>query len=271
MSEQSGWQLTEDGPEAYERSIVPAFSGAWAKDLVKRAALKKGERVLDVACGTGIVARYATKSVGENGQVAGVDVNDVMIDKARQISADTGKAIDWRQGDIAALPFSDKEFDAVLCQQGLQYFPDRELALKEMFRVLVPGGRIILSVWRPIQYFPFYIALHKALGRYVNADAALTLASAFTHGDTELLKSLCNNAGFRNIHIRLVIKQMRSPSLEEFFYGGMAASPFAGAILALDDTIRNKMLQSIEEPLLNYIDDDGLAAPMECYVMTARK
>lgn len=271
MGEQGGWQLIGDAPESYERFIVPAFSGAWAKDLVKRAVLKEGERVLDAACGTGIVARCAATFVGENGQVAGVDVNEVMLDKARQISAHNAKAIEWRQGSITALPFSDAKFDAVLCQQGLQYFPDRELALEEMCRVLVPGGRVVLSVWRPMQYFPFYIALHKALGQYVGADAALTLASAFTLGDAELLKSLGNEAGLNDIHVRLVIKQMRCPSLEEFFYGGMAASPFAGAILALGDAIRDEMLRGIERSLLNYIDDDGLAAPMECYVLTARK
>ena len=271
MNESNGWQLLSDGPEAYEKFIVPAFSGVWAKDLVKQAALQKNERVLDAGCGTGIVARYAKENVGKSGMVVGVDVNASVIRKACQISDDTGNGIEYRQSDICALPFSDQTFDAVLCQQGLQYFSNREQALKEMWRVLTPGGRLVLSVWRPIHYFPFYIAVHKALDRYVNAEAAAKIASAFALGDVKQLRTLGAKAGLENIHIRLVIKQMQVPALEDFFWGGMAASPFAESVLALNDKIQNEMLQSIQNSLLDYIDDDGLTAPMESYVLTARK
>jgi ubiquinone/menaquinone biosynthesis C-methylase UbiE len=271
MGEQSGWQLDGDAPEAYEKYIVPAFSGSWARDIVKRAALRKGEWVLDVACGTGIVARHAAPIVGREGRIAGVDINKVMLDKARQISSRSGLEIEWKVGDITGLPFPDGIFDAVLCQQGLQYFPNPESALKEMRRVLAPDGRVVISVWRPIGYSPFYSTLHQVLEKYVNADAAKTLASAYKLGDIDSLKSLVKGAGLTDIRTRLVIKQMRCPSLTEFFYGGMTASPFAEAIMALDDSVRTEMLQTIESSISHYIDDDGLAAPMESHVLTARK
>jgi len=151
MGEQSGWQLSGNAPEAYERYIIPALFHEWACDLVETAAVQAGERVLDVACGTGVVARVAASRVGKAGHVVGVDVNEGMLGMARTVPPSLGTTITWQQGDAAALPLPNAAFDVVLCQQGLQYFPQREAALREMARVLVPGGRLALSVWRPIE------------------------------------------------------------------------------------------------------------------------
>ena len=271
MNNQGGWQLVGDAPEAYEKYIVPAFSGAWAKDIVERAALKKGESVIDVACGTGIVTRHVGAYVGRKGRVVGLDINQVMLDKARRISAAAGWDVEWKHGDITRLPFPDGMFDAVLCQQGLQYFPDPHAALMEMRRVLASDGRMVISVWRPIRYSPFYATLHQVLEKYVSADAARTLASAYKLGDLDSIKPIFEAAELKVLRARLVIKQMRCPSLTEFFYGGMAASPFAENIMALDDSVRDEMLRTIKRSVSEYMDDDGLAAPMEAYVLTARK
>jgi len=271
MNEKSGWQLCGDGPEAYEKYIVPAFSGAWAQDIVNRAALRNGDRILDVGCGTGIVARYAFKSLGESGHITGVDVNKIVLEKAREICRPNVTPIEWKQGNVTALPFSDTKFDVVLCQQGLQYFADRLSALNEIYRVLVTEGRVVFSVWRSIEYFPFYSALHGALEQYVSAEAASMLASAFTLGDSMQLKALFESAGFKNIDICLIIKQMRCSPLEDFLIGGFVASPFANDILALEKSKREKMFQMIQNSISNYIDDHGLAAPMECYVVSAIK
>ncbi len=271
MTQKSGWQLSGDAADIYESIIVPAFVEEWTKDLVKRAELKEGENVLDAACGTGIVARNAAAVVGSKAHVTGVDINKVMLDKAREISARCNDNIHWQQDDITALDLQDEAFDVVLCQQGLQYFSDRTLALEQIHRALVPGGRIVFSFWRGIQYFPFYTALHKALGRYVGNDAALTLASAFSITDTTQLKSDLKKMGFKNICSRLVIKQMHCTCFEDFFYGGMAASPFAKDLFALNKAVINEMFNDISESVLNYMDDDGLVAPMEAYVLTAGK
>ncbi len=179
--------------------------------------------------------------------------------------------IQWKQGDVTALPFSDAKFDVALCQQGLQYFPDRSRALNEINRVLVNKGRVVFSVWRPIEYFPFYSVLHRVLEQYVSAEAASMLASAFTLGDSMQLRVLLENAGFKNIDICLTIKQMRYSPLEQFLIGGFVASPFANDILALEESKREEMFQTIKNSISNYIDDHGLAAPMECYVVSAIK
>ena len=125
----------------YERVMVPAVFGPWGKDLLDTVALPAGTRVLDVACGTGIVARLVALQVGPTGRVVGLDANEAMLTVARAQPQSTGAQVEWQQGDATRLPFRDAEFGAVLCQQGLQYVPDRPAALQEMKRVLASGGR----------------------------------------------------------------------------------------------------------------------------------
>lgn len=272
MSQQSGWQLSGNAPVAYERYIIPAFMGEWAQDLVATAGLRAGERVLDVACGTGVVARYAVPAVGSTGQVVGVDVNESMLAMARTVSPPSGASLEWRQSDALALPFPDATFEVVLCQQGLQYFPERATALREMARVLVPGGRLVLSVWRAARYqHGFFAVIPEVLERYVGAEVASPLRMAFSLGEAEELRALLLGAGFRAPQVRLVIKQMRYAPLEEYLSGWVAASPMAGAVAALDEATRTAMFHEFQTALRPYVDDDGLASPMECNVALAQR
>lgn len=144
MAEYEQWQLDGRAPELYERYLVPAITAVWAADLVERAAPRSGERVLDVACGTGIVARRAAERVGNHGRVVGLDLNSGMLAVARSLSSQDASGIEWREGSALAMPLPDAAFDLVLCQLELQFFPDRPLALREMRRALVPGGRLAL-------------------------------------------------------------------------------------------------------------------------------
>lgn len=149
--------------ETYERSIVPYLFRPWAQVLLDRASVQPGERVLDVACGTGIVAREAAKIVGSAGQAVGVDVNPAMLAVAQEAAAGEGISVEWRESDASDLPFSDESFDAVFCQQGLQFFPQRDSATRKMHRVLVPGGRALVSVWRDLELHPFFAALDQVM------------------------------------------------------------------------------------------------------------
>jgi ubiquinone/menaquinone biosynthesis C-methylase UbiE len=135
---QSGWQFSSDAPRSYEKYIVSALFDHRARELIATAGLRPGERVLDFACGTGIVARHALRAVAPGGRADAFDVNDGMLEVARATSANGG--VRFQAGDAAAAPVAEHSFDVVLCQQGLQYFPDRPAALREMRRALVPGG-----------------------------------------------------------------------------------------------------------------------------------
>lgn len=270
MDKHSGWQLSGNAPEAYERYIIPALFGEWAQDLVETAALRVGERVLDVACGTGVVAQYAAPVVGRTGQVIGMDVNESMLAMARTIAPPQGAVIAWQYGDAAALPLPDATFDVVLCQQGLQYFPQRAAALREMARVLVPGGRLVLSVWRALERQPFFVALVDAIELHLHAEVATLQRAAFTLGDAAELRGLVSTAGFCAPHIQLVVKLMRYPSLAEYLPGYLAATPMAGAVAAMATARRTAMFQDLQTALRPYVDDTGLAVPMECHVVVAR-
>ncbi len=271
MNDQSGWQLEGDAPDAFERYMGPAFVETWTREIVKRANLVNEERLLDVACGTGMVARGSAGTLGPSGDITGIDLNAAMLKKARKIGEETGLSIAWEESDVTSMPFTDHRFDVAICQQSLQYFPEKDRALSEVYRVLAPGGRFLLSVWRSMSYFPFYVAFHEALERYVGAAPASMLASAFTMGDAEELRGLVEDAGFTDVRVSIVIKQMKSPSVGELVRRGALASPFAGEIMAMDPLERDGMIRAMEASLLDYVDDDGLAAPMESYIVTASK
>ena len=133
MTQQGQWQVAGSAPEVYERELVPAVFGVWAPILVELAQPRPGERVVDVACGTGIVARIAATSVGPTGAVVGVDLNPGMLSVARSV-VPTG-SIQWQEASADKLPFPDGSFNVVYCQLGLQFFADRAAALREMRRV----------------------------------------------------------------------------------------------------------------------------------------
>jgi ubiquinone/menaquinone biosynthesis C-methylase UbiE len=138
----------------YERSLVTYTMRPFTTILLEHANPQPGERVVDVACGTGIAARQTAPRVGVTGMLVGVDLNLAMLAVARSQPALAGAVIDWREGNAQALPLPDGAFDLALCQRGLQFFPDRGAALHELVRVLAPGGRVAVSVWRSLEHSP---------------------------------------------------------------------------------------------------------------------
>ena len=266
-----GWQLEESSAEAYERYLVPLLFAPGAQYLVELAAPGPGERVLDVACGTGIVARRAVQRVGSGGKVVGLDINEGMLEVARKVSADIHPAIEWQQGDATGMPLSDRAFDIVFCQQGLQFFPDRPAALGEMHRVLVHNGRLALSVLRYVEHNPGYRLLAEALERHVDPDAGAMMRSPFTSLTTDELRDLITGAGFRDARIFLGIGPVRYPSVEEFLRWEGASSPLAGPIGALRDDVREALIRDVGEALRTYTDDEGIVFPTETYLAAARR
>src|SRR5262249_25921978 len=227
----------------------------WVRRLVDVAALQPAEHVLDIACGTGFVARLAAQRVGANGRVVGIDLNASMIEAARTVSnQDASTIIEWRIGDAATLPFEDSAFDAILCQQGLQFFPDRVQALREMRRVLRPGGRLAFTVWSAISDTPYAAALAAALARHVSPEAGAMARAAHALHDAVELHDLVAAAGFANVRVRPTIETTKLPLPEEFVPGHFAALPMAETIARLTPNRHTALIEDITEALRPYVD-----------------
>jgi ubiquinone/menaquinone biosynthesis C-methylase UbiE len=265
-----GWQLAASGPEAYERHLVPRIFASWAERLVAAGEVAVGDRVLDVGTGTGVVAREAARRVGTSGTVVGLDVNEKMLDAARSASEGPSRSIEWRSGAAADLPFPDAGHDVVLCQQALQFVPEPTAALGEMRRVLVPGGRLAVSVWRPIEQSPAYPPLARTLGDHVGPEAERTMRSAFPSWTAAQLRHRLADAGFSDVTVRIEVGDVRYPSVREFVRQEAASSPLAGPIGDMDAEARDELLADLTERLADRIDDEGVVSAMESWVALAR-
>lgn len=267
----SGWQLDVPAAAAYERNLVPIICGPLAAELVDRVEVKPGQRVLDVACGTGAVARQAAERVGPSGEVVGVDVAEPMLAVAREITAGTLPPIRWERAEAADLPFPDASFDAVVCSEGLQFFPDRASALVEMHRVVRPGGRAILSTWRSVEHQAGYRVLAETLTRHLGAQAGAVVGSPYALGDPEELRGLVAGAGFRDVEVTYHVMAPRFASPEGLLRAETSSSPLGDIVDALDGDVRTALLADLTRQLEPYTDDEGVVFPFQALLATATR
>jgi ubiquinone/menaquinone biosynthesis C-methylase UbiE len=272
MNSQRQWRFVGSIPENYECYLVPTIFGPWAEDLVEMAALRPGERVLDIACGTGIVARTAARKLAGSGSVVGLDLSAPMLAAARAAAAAEGMAVEWCESSAVKLPLADAAFEVVFCQQGLQFFPDRVSALREMYRVLTPGGRLVLSVWGPIERSPGFAVLTEALTQHIGPDAgALMTAGPFSLSDAEELRAIVAEATFKDVTIRPGFKTLRFLSPDEFVLRYAAGSALASAVAHADAGAVAALLAGVATKLQSAIDDQGLGFPIEANLVIAHK
>jgi len=270
MNSLNQYALRGSAAEMYERNMVPAIFKPFATDLLDRANLAQGEKVLDVACGTGIVSRLAWPHVAPTGQIVGLDINPEMLEVARDASRDLAANIEWTQGNVSEMPVSDREFDVVICQHGLQYFPDRSAALKEMHRALGEQGRLILSVWRPVKFNVGHAVFAEILEHRLNAEAAATRRAPFKLSDRNELRALVSHAGFNDVVICLTTRVARFASAEAMIRVMIAGTPLGATMDNSDPEVLQAVIDEVTEGLSEYVDDLGLAIPMQGWVVTAK-
>ena len=265
------WQLDEHSAAAYEQYLVPIIFAPAAEGMLEAVAPKPGERLLDVACGTGVVARQAAPRVAPGGRVCGLDLNDAMLDVARAAAAGAEPAIEWVQGDAAAMPLPDAAFDVVVCQAALMFMPDPGTALAEMRRVLAPGGRLGLSVFRDGRFNPLYAAFAELLERHVGADAGTMMRSPFATWGVADMRGLLADAGLADVHVRIVCGGERYPSAAEMLRREAASSPLAGRLGALDAAVHDALARDLEDALAEHTDDDGVVVPFQALAAFGRR
>jgi SAM-dependent methyltransferase len=259
-------QISGSPAEIYEEHMVPAVFARWAPDLVQAAGIRIGESALDVACGTGAATRLLAERVGPTGKVAGLDINSGMLAIARLATA--GQGIEWLEGSAVKIPLPDATFDAVICQQGLQFFPENAAALSEMRRVLKRGGRLALSCWRSIEHTPGFLVLEQALARRVGPEKAAL--PPFSFGDATAIRRIVVDVGFREVKIYAEAKMFRFRSAEHLVRAVVGGAPtMMGALTGQGEGVLEAIIAEVTEATKHYIDDEGWATPAVSHIVTA--
>ncbi len=253
--------------EAFEKYLVPTIFGPWSRDLVDAAGAGPGNEILDVGCGTGASARYAAERVAPGGAVAAIDLNEGMIAHARTLCPPGD--VDWRTGDVMALPFGDAAFDIVIGNQVLQFLKDKAGALVELKRVLKQGGRLALTVWCDIELCPGHCAVAAALkARDVDPSGIL---HPYSYGDAVALGDVIQQAGFRDVAVTRRFREARFASAKAFVDALAAGGPSSRlALEKLDADGLKQLIGEVTRALADDTDDDGVKIVTTSHVAIAR-
>lgn len=263
MAATETFELSLDAAEAYESVFVPALFEPWARMLVDAAGVGPGDRVLDVACGTGVVARLAADRVAVGGSVVGLDRNPAMLAVAKRLRPD----IEWCEGDASGLPFLARSFDVVLCQAALMFFPDARKALREMARAIKDDGTVAIQVWDRLEDQPAYRRFIDAAARSAGPDATSLLSSYFSRGDLSELQGLLRGAGLWPIVTRTGSTNLRFGSVDAFVMTEVQSTPL-GQRLTGDELAR--IIEDAREALRAFTSPSGvLDIPIRGHMITA--
>ncbi|MDT8878751.1 methyltransferase domain-containing protein [Halomonas saccharevitans] len=256
-----------EAARAYEALFVPALFRQWATPLLDLARVATGDRVLDVACGTGILAREAQPRAAPCGLVVGLDATGGMLEVARELAPE----ILWRQGDAQQLPFEDEAFDAVLCQFGLMFFIDPRAALGEMHRVLVPAGRLAVAVFEGLDGNPTYAREVALLERIAGPAAAEALRAPFVLGDAAALSAMAREAGFEDVAVTTRQGIADFPSITSLLEADLRGwLPVMG--VHLDEATIQRVLSEAQVELGDVIDPRGRAVfEVSAHLLSARR
>lgn len=252
---------------AYENLHVPALFQQWAPRVAEAARIRPGFRVLDVACGTGVLAREAVLRAGNSGHVAGLDASSGMLVVAKRLAPE----VEWREGVAESLPYESESFDAVASQFGLMFFQDPALALREMMRVLVPGGRIAVAVWDSLENSAAYPAEVALLEREAGKPAANALRAPFVLGDRAALTGLFRGAGVNSIELKEHIGKACFPSIRTMVEADLRGwLPVMGVVLTEEQIVR--VLAEAERALSQYVTPRGTVEfDSPALIVTGRK
>jgi len=264
---ESSLQSQIEGAKAYEALFVPALFGQWVVAVADAARIRAGQRVLDVACGTGILAREIVSRVGENGYVAGLDPNPGMLAVAKEHAP----TVVWKQGVAESIPYPDYFFNAVLSQFGLMFFSDRRQSIREFLRVLNPTGRLSVAVLDSIDNIPGYSTELALIEKVAGQSAGDAVRAPFALGDRQMLSDLFEDAGATSIEIVTHRGSARFPSIRTMVEAELRGwLPIMGVHLSEEQIAQ--ILQEADRKLALYVTSTGAVVfDVAAHVVTARR
>ena len=265
MAEEKKFDLSPESAAVYERGFVPSLFEQWPPQIADSIGLREGERVLDVACGTGVLACECARRVGPSGAVTGIDITESMLEVAR------GKRpeVDWIQGDACDVPFSDASFDAVVSQFGMMYFPDKAGAVREMWRVLSPSGRLAVAVWDSFDGNEASALSAEITREHVDKATAETLGTAYALGEEGVLPGIFDEAGVPDYRIERMDGTARFPSLDSYLETKLRGWTLAES---LSEATIDAISKDFHKRFVRYVEDDGsVCYPLVALVVYAQK
>jgi SAM-dependent methyltransferase len=255
-------------PEQYDRHLGPVIFEPYAADLAARLSLAPGARVLEVACGTGIVTRRLLAALPADGRLVATDLNPPMIDWARsRLPADP--RLELKPADAQALPFADASFDVVVCQFGVMFFPDKPLAMREARRVLAPGGRLVFNVWGTLAENPFGRIAHGTIGGFFTSDPPQFYNTPFGWADEGVIRATVAGAGFSDVRVDTVEAPVSAESAADFAIGLVRGNP---VLLAIQErgVDPEAVTRAVAEALVAFGGDRPFRCPTKALVASAR-
>ena len=252
--------------ENYERYFVPAIATPVSGALLEAAQLAEGQRVVDVACGTGVATRLAARQIGAGGSLTGVDVAPDMIEVARSVPVPGDATVDWVVADATDIPLPDAEADVVLCQMGLMFMPDRDAAVAEMARLLKPGGRLAVSTPGRIQ--PPFELMEQALVDHINPDLGGFVRAVFSMHDPDAVASLLRDAGLDGTDARETNATLELPGPAAFLWQYIHLTPMGAFVGSAPDDAKAALEQQVVETWAPHVEDGATPVDQPMVVAT---
>jgi ubiquinone/menaquinone biosynthesis C-methylase UbiE len=260
-----------DIPRNYDRYLGPALFHGFADDLTARIAVMPGMRILETACGTGIVTRRLADRLRGRGSIVSTDLNEAMIAYGRAQMPAGSEHVEWQTADATKLPFPDQSFDAVVCQFGLMFFPDKAASIRETFRVLKPGGRYLFSVWDALTKNPLQRITHETVARFFPADPPSFYTVPFSLHDPAPLRTMLAEAGFEGIEVTHVEKTGASASAADATTGLIDGNPILDAIMDRRPEALGDIKRATAAAIAGELGDPPARIPLRAIVLSARR